>query len=395
MNVCRIVPRIVVFRDHLLALSEAFVLSQGEAFRQFEPVYVGSRRRPGVDTPPARTLVVNDGGWRGRVAEGLFKTLGLAPRLIRDLRRIGPLLLHAHFGTDGVLALPLARSLSVPLVVTFHGFDATATDEHARRSFYVHRKLLRRRKRLQETSDLFLAVSGFVRQKLLDKGFPADRTVVHYLGVDLSSFRADAAVSREPFVLFVGRLAEEKGVSDLLRAMSSVHAEKPDARVVLIGDGPLRAGLEREAVALSGRARFLGSQPPCLVRSWLNRAQVFSVPSVRLLSGEEEGFGLAFVEGQAMGVPVVSYRTGGIPEAVADGVTGLLAPPGDVEALGANIRNLLVNPGLRAQLGEAGRRRVEELFDIEKQTAKLEGIYERLVQAPKCTPAAEVAHARP
>jgi colanic acid/amylovoran biosynthesis glycosyltransferase len=99
------------------------------------------------------------------------------------------------------------------------------------------------------------------------------------------------------------------------------------------------------------------------------------VPSVTAANGDSEGFGMVFAEALAMGTPVVSFRHGGIPEAVRDRVTGLLAPEGDAEALAANLLRLLRDDKLWEELSENGVRWVNKYFDIEKQTAKLEDIY--------------------
>src|SRR5262249_33500233 len=160
--------------------------------------------------------------------------------------------------------------------------------------------------RLQRGAAKFLCVSDFVRQKLLARGFPPEKTEVHYIGVDTAFFQPEATVPRSKLVLFVGRLVENKGCDFLLRAMGAVQVTQPDAELVVIGDGHLQGRLENQAAELHLRNyRFLGMQPPAVVREWLNRARVFCVPSVEIASGASEGFGLVFAEAQSMGVPVV------------------------------------------------------------------------------------------
>lgn len=372
-------PTVVVFRDHLLGVSESFVLAQAEALEQFEAHYAGCRRIPGPELPAARTLLVNRGGLGGRMAEASYKVLGLAPRFTNAIRRLNPALIHAHFGPDGALILPLARRLHLPLVVSFHGFDATMRDDFAQRSFYLHRRYLRQRPLLQREGRLFIAVSHFVRQRLLAQGFPAERTVVHYVGVDLTRFRPESQVPREPMVLFVGRLAEEKGCEFLIKAMAQVQHRRPEVELVVIGDGPLRGELELLARVWGVRSRFLGTLPQSEVRSWLSRARVFSVPSVTLASGEAEGFGLACVEAQAMGLPVATFATGGVPEAVADGATGLLSPERDYHKLAVDIERLLEDDILWERLSRAGVGRCARLFDLRRQSSALDALYAQVV----------------
>ena len=370
-------PVVVVYRDLLLSPSETFVLKQAEALRDFSPYYAGSRLVPGLSLPPERTSVVNRGGLLGKASEAAFKLRGSAPHLLRCLRKLNPALVHAHFGVDGVRALPLARALRVPLLVTYHGYDATVKDEYARRSFYGHRDYLRRREALKRQARLFLAVSRFVKGRLVEgQGFPPEKIVVHYIGVDTSAFRPDPAVPREPAVLFVGRLVEKKGCEYLIRAMSRVQATMPEAELVVIGDGPLRPALERLAGETLRRYRFLGTQPQESVRAWLNRARVFSLPSVTAESGDSEGLPTTVIEAQASGLPVVSTIHAGIPEAVAHGETGFLVPERDWEGLASSILLLLRKDALCHRFAVAGKGRVRALFDLQKQTALLEEIYE-------------------
>ena len=366
---------VVIYRDHLLRFSEIWVRSQGEALEQFVAHYAGSKRRGDVPMPEERVYTVSNGGMAGRAAEGLLKVADWAPGLRRWMRRLGPALIHAHYGVDGALVAPIARALGLPLIVTFHGYEATMSDAFAARSFYLHRKYLRRRESLIRDGDLFIGVSNYVRNALISQGFPPQRTVAHYIGVDAARFTADPSVPRENVVLFVGRFDVLKGAAHVVRAMIEVERRLPDATLVMIGDGPERANLEKLAAQSLRNCRFLGFQPQDTVKGWLNRARVLCVPSLTIETGECEAFGLAFLEAQAMGVPVASYASGGIPEAVAHGSTGLLAREGDCAGLAADIAELLGNAELWQRMSEAGVARVRREFDLTRQTRALEQLY--------------------
>jgi glycosyltransferase involved in cell wall biosynthesis len=282
-------------------------------------------------------------------------------------------LLHAHFGPDGCQAISLARALDIPLVVSLHGYDVTIDDDH------LWRWYLRRRAPLQAHGARFICCSDFIRKQALAKGFPAEKTVVHYTGIDTDFFRPAPNVVRCPVVLFVGRLVPKKGCEYLIRAMARVQEVMPEIRLVVIGQGPLRKELEQQAAALLHNFEFLGERPPAAVRDWMNRAAVFSAPSVVAESGDAEGFGMVFAEAQAMGLPVVSFATGGIPEAVAHEQTGFLVSEQDWGALAAKLLVLLQNHDLWSQFSEAGPARVEALFNIRKQATILENIYESVL----------------
>jgi glycosyltransferase involved in cell wall biosynthesis len=369
-------PTVLIYRDKLLPYSETFIKAQGEALRNCNAYYAGARLVRDISLPAEKVLVVlNKGHFWQRPAELAFKMFGFSPRLYRAFDQLRPDLIHAHFGTDGALMLPVANSLGIPLVVTFHGFDATITDEYARRSFYLHRKYLRRRNDLKRDVRLFIAVSEFIRNKMIETGYPAEKIKVHYIGIDVNKFVSDPNVQREPIVLFVGRLIERKGCQYLIRAMAQVQEFMPSVRLVVIGNGPFRTHLERLSKELLQNYLFLGPQPPESVRTWLNRAKVFAVPSITVESGEAEGFGIVFAEAQAMGLPAVSFASGGIPEAVSHAETGFLAPERDWKLLAKYILDLLVDEKLWLRFSKAGRERVLELFNIDSQARKLEEIY--------------------
>jgi glycosyltransferase involved in cell wall biosynthesis len=234
---------------------------------------------------------------------------------------------------------------------------------------------------MYDYASAIVCASDFIRSKALLRGAPEHKSVVHYIGVDTEEFFPEASVPQSPNVLFVGRLVENKGCEYLLQAMHNVQASFPDCSLTIIGDGPLRASLEQVAAERGlKRTHFLGPQSHDEVKKHLASATIFCVPSVEVASGASEGLGIVFLEAQAMGVPVVSFATGGIPEAVQHGVTGLLAPERDWQGLAANISLLLENRAMWQRFSEAGRTRVCELFDLKKQTAKLETIYDGVIE---------------
>ena len=371
-------PVAMIFRHHLLPHSETFIRSQAEALRCYQPHYVGMRLVQGLQIPAERTLAVNEGGLLGRMNEISTKVKGFAPNFVQKIRHLTPVLIHAHFGLDGAMVLPLARNLQLPLLVTFHGFDITVRDEYANPSVgqWIY---LRRREELKQEARLFIAVSKFIKKKLLEHGFPSEKILVHYIGVDTELFQPNPVVQRQPIVLFVARLVEKKGCEYLIHAMSKVQAVMPEVELVVIGDGPLRTSLEQLAGKKLRRYQFLGVQPPDLVLTWMNKAKVFSVPSITAKSGDSEGFGMVFAEAQAMGLPVASFASGGIPEAVADGETGLLTHERDSEGLAACILRLLEDQELWQRLSQNGQERVRTIFNLHAQTRVLESLYQERI----------------
>ncbi|MFZ3217911.1 MAG: glycosyltransferase [Candidatus Acidiferrales bacterium] len=372
-------PAVAVFRDWLLPISETFIRAQVDALARFDAVYVGCVRFDGLASARQPAVLMRPGlpGWAEKI---LLRTTGLAPTLVSGLRKYHPVLLHAHFGPDGALALPLARALNIPLVVTFHGFDATVSDGTYAQT-RAGRWYLRRRDRLKSGATTVLAVSNFIAAKLSEQGFPREKVQVHYIGVNTEEFKPRCEVARERKVLFVGRLVEKKGCEYLIRAMEPIQKAMPEVELVIVGDGPLRSSLEQLAKSLLRRFTFTGAQPAVRIREWMSHASVLCTPSVVAPSGDAEGFGMVFIEAQASGLPVVSFASGGIPEAVRHGESGYLAPEKDWRALSEYIARLLVESGLWARFSRAGRSFVEREFDLKVQTGKLEQIYEEAIFA--------------
>ncbi|MEJ8307247.1 glycosyltransferase [Saccharibacillus sacchari] len=370
---------VLIYRDQILPPSETFIKSQAERFESFHSYFMGSRLVPGLQIEADKQIIINTGGVSGRRKELEFKLMGPGRGLTRRLKNIQPKLIHAHFGPEGCLAMPIAEKLKIPLIVTFHGYDATTKDEYARKSYYTHRNYLKQRSKLQKKGDLFIAVSDFIRSKLISQGYPPEKVVRHYIGINVESFTPDPAIQRQETVLFVGRLVEVKGCAYLIEAMAEVQRKNPEAELVVIGDGPLREELERMAASRLKRYRFLGTQPHHIVREWMNKARVFSVPSVRAENGAEEGLGMVFLEAAAMGVPVASFATGGIPEAVEHGKSGYLAPERDSHRLGAYIERLLTERDLWKSFSEYGQARVSRQFDLYEQTRKMEDLYKMVI----------------
>jgi colanic acid/amylovoran biosynthesis glycosyltransferase len=371
---------VIIYRNYLLSSSETFVRDQAESLTKFSPCYVGLRLVNGLPLSASKSLIVNRGGTISRLREIRTKLLGFSPLFVQQINVIEPILIHAHFGQDGAMTLPLAKLLNIPLIVTFHGADITVSDEAAQKSL-MQKIYLQRRNELKKEAHTFIAVSNFIKQQLILKGFPPDRIVVHSIGINTDYFQFDPLHPREPVVLFVGRLVEKKGCRYLIEAMAKVQSIMPHVKLVVIGDGQLRTPLEQLAHKLLTNCSFLGVLSPSQVREWMQRAMVFCVPSITAKSGDAEGFGMVFAEAQAMGLPVVSSRHGGIPEAVAHEQTGFLVPEHDAESLSRDLLQLLQNQNLWNSFSRNGSERIRKHFNLHKQTRILEDLYDQAIEA--------------
>jgi glycosyltransferase involved in cell wall biosynthesis len=302
---------------------------------------------------------------RGPVREGplpyLWQSLG--PRdvawLAGVLRDEDARVAHLHTFASQVLGTRAARRAGVRVVRTEH---STRVYDDATCWPFSRWSLAR--------ADAAVAVSEHVRAVALARApWAADRMNVVHNGVDLARFAPTDAPKSDGLVFaVVGRLEPRKGVDRAIEAMTEV----PGATLDVIGDGEERAALQELArtLGVADRVRFHGYLED--TRPLLARAHAV------LCTSRSEGLGVAFLEAMAMGLPVVGFAVGGVPEIVLDGETGLLCPADDVPALKATMRTAAAARATLATLGEAARRRVVERFSVEAMAAGYAAVYAKL-----------------
>jgi len=228
-------------------LADRVVVDTAAHLRRFRPTFVVARQ-----TRPAPFEVIAAAEKGDRLREVRYLLTREADLYGLDRLKDLPLL-HAHFGPDGVYALPIAERLGVPLVVTFHGFETVAS----RLSLWLSRELpnyqfLLHEGELKRRGALFIAVSEFIRERLIARGYPAERVVRHYIGVDTEKFSPLKGHARdERYVLSVGRHTRRKGIDTLLFAFARIARHHPAVTLVQVGAGPLTAQL----TALAEQAR--------------------------------------------------------------------------------------------------------------------------------------------
>jgi glycosyltransferase involved in cell wall biosynthesis len=369
---------ILVYRDRIVPRSEAHFLRRLYiGFERLNPVWIGRHQGDGLGDLGVEPQFIGRDGMLGALDRSRFKHLGTLPP-IPNLRALNPCLVHAHFGRGGALALPIARALGVPLVVHYHGGDATK-DKHYRRGL-VPTIYQRRLAALQRDAALIVCVSDFIRDRLLARGFPPEKLLVHRYGVELAGMADDhqSDAPTDPCLLFAGRFVEKKGIGFLIEAMRRLGREGRDLRLTLIGDGPIAGELKRAAADVPNIS-FPGWIPNHELRLRMRGALAVCVPSIEAASGDAEGLPNVVIEAMAAGAPVVATHHAGIGEAVEDGRTGLLVPSGDVTALTAALRRLVDEPGTARAMGAEARRVALDKFDAMAQSRRLEAILEDVI----------------
>jgi glycosyltransferase involved in cell wall biosynthesis len=210
----------IIFRHQLFKISEPFITQQAGALNTFEPVYLG-RKRFGNPPTDAKTLALEDLPGQSGILSKVWQVATRDPRpYLSLLANHRPSLIHAHFGVEGVYALPLARKLDIPLITTFHGFDATTSKLALLKSgspAWFNYAVFQRQ--LIKGGDLFICVSDYIRQRVIALGFPESRTHVHYIGIDTQAIVPRQVTEERPMVLHVARLVEKKGTAYLIRAL--------------------------------------------------------------------------------------------------------------------------------------------------------------------------------
>jgi len=274
--------------------------------------------------------------------------IALNARLPALATRFGPEAILSGHVICGIGALLARRLAHVPLIQYVYAKELT------------HREWLPRL--VLPRADRVIAVSRYARALALGAGARPDRLSVISPGVDPPP--PPRPPSREPLIVTVARLADRyKGFDVMLRAMPLILARHPSARWVLVGDGPLRDEMQRHArrAGFAERVSFTGAISDQERDRWLERAQVFAMPSRVPAEGAGEGFGIVFLEAGRFGVPSVTGNEGGAAEAVLDGLTGIHVDPRDHVALAEAICRLLEDEELRLRYGAAARERAAEL----------------------------------
>lgn len=298
----------------------------------------------------------------------LLVPLFLAAQLVAGLRlavRLRPDVVHAHWLIpQGVVAAVVRKFFGIPFVVTAHGADVFGL----RGSFPAACKRLAISNACRVT-----AVSASLKRTLVEIDPHLGQPVILPMGVDTSLFTSScetAGIRKKygmegPFLLYVGRLTEKKGVNFLITAMEEVARQSPSAKLLIVGGGEAEQDLRDQvnALSLSSHIMFAGWLENSALPEYYAQADVFIGPSIETANGDTEGFGLTFVEAALSGCVTIGTDAGGIGDIIVDGKTGFLVPQKNVHALSEKIVWVIENYEELAPIRENARKRCIELCD--------------------------------
>jgi len=322
-----------------------------------------------------------------------LKDAGALVRLVYTTFREAPDIIHTHTAKAGALGRIAAfvfnatrrRRSRCVVVHTFHGHVLDGYFNPA-----VSGLVCRVERLLARVTDRIVTISPAQRDDIVDRYRigGSERTVVVPLGLELrpsvsdadaGPLRAELGLAEHSIVFgFVGRLVPIKDVPTLLLAFERLLQTIPDAYLLLAGDGPTRPDVQALIAdrALASHVRLLGWRE--------DLARIYAAMDVCVLSSRNEGTPVALIEAMQAGRPIIATRVGGVPDVVADGDTGLLVGPGDVEALAGAMATLARDPALRSRLGQLGRERTARQFGSERLVDDIATLYENALEERRC-----------
>jgi colanic acid/amylovoran biosynthesis glycosyltransferase len=288
--------------------------------------------------------------------------------LAQFLRDNGINAVLAEYGPTATRVMDVCREAGIALIAHFHGFDA-----------YEHKTLKEfggEYRKLFHTAAAVVAVSRHMQQQLIALGAPKEKIHYNPCGMDAQIFYGSDPAHAPPAFLTTGRFVDKKGPHLTLLAFAKVVAKVPDAKLIMVGDGPLLdiCMSLAQSLGISGAVDFAGVKTHQEVADLMRKVRAFVQHSRVPGSGDSEGTPVAVQEAGGAGLPVIATFHGGIPDVVQDNVTGFLVKEGDVEAMAERMIRVAQDPQLAAKMGQAARARVLSEFTLDHSIKRLSEI---------------------
>jgi glycosyltransferase involved in cell wall biosynthesis len=296
--------------------------------------------------------------------------------LTNVLKRRNAQLLHIYFGQIAVHLLPLIRTWEKPSIASFHGADVIVEMNKP-----AYREVTRQ---MLAAVKFVLVRSESLRRAVVDLGCDEKKIAVQHTGIPLDEFPfRERSLRQNGEWRFVqaGRLIEKKGLPVTLRAFASFLRRYPKATLTIAGEGPLLGQLQdlSRELKIDNRVSFAGFISQEQLREVYYGSHIFLHPSETGSDGNQEGIPNSMLEAMASGLPVFATQHGGIPEAIDNGVSGMLVPEHNHDELGRRLLDAVQDPGFLSRIARTGAEVVRKNFDLAAQARRLEDIYLRLI----------------
>ena len=272
----------------------------------------------------------------------------------------------AEYGDTAIPYLPLLKRLHLPLIVHFHGYDA---------SIYKMFELTGNYQEIFEYASYIVVVSKQMRRTLLEKGCPEEKLIYNVSGPREEFLKIQPEYSKSQ-IIAAGRFVDKKAPYYLILAFREVIKKYPNATLIIGGDGELYQTC-RNLISHYGMEKNVhlpGVLDAKSLQNYFRESVAFAQHSITALHGDSEGTPLTVLEASAAGLPVIATNHGGIPDVIIDGETGLLSDEHDVEAMANNFLKLLGDKELIRKLGSQGKKRIRENFTLQRHIEVLNGL---------------------
>ena len=351
---------VAVITKNFLPITQTFIYQELTAIKNFK-VIVLTRQRFNKKMFPYKDLYVckniND--------------------YLKAIKKQNIQLLHIKFGYNGLHYYTLKEQTGLPLIVSFHGGDASARlKDPSTHSAYQDK--------LFPIVDRIVVVSHTLKNNLVQAGCPENKIVVIPSGIDLEKFyyKPRTIKENEPIkILCIGRLTEKKGHQYLIEAFARIVKQKPNVQLRIIGRGSLKCELQNQIYKLELQEKVVLQDFVAVdeVANILHEHHLFCLPSITANDGNQEGTPNVLKEACATGMPVVSTYHSGIPELVFTGKNGFLVDEKDSVQLADKLIYLIDHPEIWESMGKWGRKHVEKHYERSEQARKIENLYSGLI----------------
>jgi colanic acid/amylovoran biosynthesis glycosyltransferase len=350
------------------AVSETFIRAHNERLPgAVTVVHTNGTLVPHIGNRPVLSQSVLSLAWRKAARLGTARPWEweITQGYLAAFRECGATVVLAEYGTTGVAVWEACQIANLPLVVHFHGCDASKHD--------VLRDYTPLYAQMFDEAAAIVAVSTAMRNRLISIGAPAFKTHLNVYGVDGARFGGATPEQSGPTLLAVGRFVEKKAPHLTLLAFAKVFRQRRDARLRMIGEGSLLGPCRDLACGLGidSAVSFLGAQAHDVVAKEMQSARAFVQHSVEASDGDCEGTPVAVLEAGASGLPVVATRHAGIPDVVEHERTGLLVEEKDVAGMAEHMLALIESPEQAGSLGRNAREHILSNFSMDKSIARL------------------------